>query len=357
MSKTDRQYAEAGNTMELVAAIESFAGQRVLIFGDVMLDEYLSGAAERISPEAPVPVVRIEHESQLAGGAGNVARNIKNLGGEPLLIGARGHDRPGADLEACLSAENITTRFLNLEDRPTTIKTRVMARQQQVLRIDREHTAPLSSAQVRLLAGMVEEELTTSKALVVSDYGKGLVCRQSMNAILASARRKGIPVLVDPKPGNFRLYKGVGVLTPNAKETGESVNLPVRTPKEIIRAGRAIMQRLGCEHLVTTLGSRGMAVFESKTNIRHIPTTARQVFDVTGAGDTVISSLALGAAAGLPLIHSCLLANYAAGIVVGKVGAATVTPNELAEAVATLPRPELHSWAADAGSAQPNSLP
>lgn len=331
-------------TLDLIADIERFAAQPVLIFGDIMLDEYLAGTAERISPEAPVPVVRVESESRLAGGAGNVARNIKSLGGEPMLIVTRGDDLHGVELEHCLEQEGIFADFLTLPGRPTTRKTRVLARQQQVVRIDRELVQPLSAAQLKKLLAKLEQAMDRCRAVVVSDYGKGMVCRQSMAALLSMAKKRSVPVLVDPKPGNFKHYKGVTLLTPNAKETGESVNMPVSTPGQIMRAGKAIMQRLGCEHLVTTLGSRGMTVFESKNRIYHIPTSARQVFDVTGAGDTVISSLALGAAASVPLIHACLLANYAAGIVVGKVGASTVSPNQLAEVVATLPSPLIAPW-------------
>lgn len=344
MPEAQAKTAIQHDTLAYIEAIESFSEQTMLIFGDVMLDEYLSGSAERISPEAPVPVVSVDGESQLAGGAGNVARNMRSLGATPLLIAARGCDAYGENLERCLRAEDIGGHLLPLEERKTTIKTRVLARQQQVVRIDREDSTPIAPAQMKKLLQMVDDYLPSCRAVVISDYGKGMICRQSMSHILEQARKRALPVLVDPKPCNFQLYKGATLLTPNAKETGESVNMPVSTPMEIIRAGRAIMQRLGCKHLVTTLGGLGMAVFESKGGIHHIPTMARQVFDVTGAGDTVISTLALGAAAGVPLVTACLLANYAAGLVVAKVGAATVSPNQLAEAVATLPRPEIENW-------------
>lgn len=344
MPETKGKAASPSDTLAYIEAIERFSDQTVLIFGDVMLDEYLSGSAERISPEAPVPVVRVDGESRLAGGAGNVARNIRSLGAMPLLIAARGNDDYGASLERCLQDEDIGGRLLTLEERTTTIKTRVLARQQQVVRIDREDRAPIAPEQMKKLLRLVDDFLPSCRAVVISDYGKGMICRQSMSHILEQARKRNLPVLVDPKPCNFQLYKGATLLTPNAKETGESVNMPVSSPIEIIRAGRSIMQRLGCKHLVTTLGSLGMAVFEGQHSIHRIPTMARQVFDVTGAGDTVISTLALGAAAGVPLVTACLLANYAAGLVVAKVGAATASPNQLAEAVATLPRPEIEDW-------------
>lgn len=335
----------------LRADVAALAGRRVLILGDVMLDHYLTGSAERISPEAPVPVVRIEREELLVGGAGNVARNIVSLGGSALLLGVRGKDGPGRDLERCMLREGIEERLLVLPQRPTTVKTRVLAQRQQVVRFDREQTDALSAPATDALLAAVADALPECGAVVLSDYGKGLVSDRMTAGLrkLIAADGRDIPLLVDPKPCNFSFYAGVTLLTPNAKETSESVSLPVRTPAEIVHAGRAILSFLGSRHLVTTLGAQGMAVFEDADHIWHIPTTAIQVFDVTGAGDTVISALALGAAAGLPLVRSCLLANYAAGIVVGRVGAAAATPPQLAEAIAALPPPEVRQWASPDG--------
>jgi len=331
---------------ELIKAIQSLADARVLIVGDVMLDSYLTGDAERISPEAPVPVVRVDGERHLVGGAGNVARNITALGGASMLIGMRGSDSAGKDLEHCLERDRVDFSLLTLQNRPTTVKTRVLARQQQVVRIDREDASPLRKAQIRELLERTVKELPACGAVVISDYGKGLISKEFMQGLreVISATGRRIPVLVDPKPQNFMLYKGVTLLTPNAKEASESVNMPVRTGKDVVSAGRKILRKLGAQHLVTTLGGRGMAVFENEERIWHIPTAARQVFDVTGAGDTVIALLALGMAGGLPLVLSCLLANYAAGIVVGQVGAATVDAAALEEAVSVLPAPVIGDW-------------
>jgi len=331
---------------ELIRGIQSLATGRILIVGDVMLDAYLTGDAERISPEAPVPVVRVDGERHLIGGAGNVARNITALGGSSMLIGVRGSDSAGEELARCLEREKVDFSLLTLQDRPTTVKTRVFARQQQVVRIDREDVGPMRKVQVRALLEYTAKELPACGALVVSDYGKGLVSKEFMQGLreALAAAGKRIPVLVDPKPQNFMLYKGVSLLTPNAKEAGESINMPVKTNREIVRAGREILRKLGSECLVTTLGCQGMAVFESEERIWHIPTVARQVFDVTGAGDTVIAVLALGIASGLPLVLSCLLANYAAGIVVAQVGAATVSAAALEEAVRGLPAPVIGDW-------------
>ena len=311
-----------------------------------MIDEYLTGDAERISPEAPVPVVRIEGEKRLVGGAGNVARNVTALGGKAMLVGVRGNDDAGRVMEVCLDRENIVHSLLNLEQRPTTIKTRILARQQQVLRFDKEDTSPFTEEQIASLLSLTAKLLPESDVLILSDYGKGMVSEAMVAGLHALLQKTGraIPILVDPKPQNVPLYKGVSLLTPNAKETSEATRLPVKTPQEIILAGQHIIKRLDCKHLVTTLGSRGMAVFEDANTVWHIPTVARQVFDVTGAGDTVIATIAMGLATGLDLVPSCLLANFAAGIVVGQVGAATTTPKQLAEALATLPPPDIARW-------------
>lgn len=331
---------------ELALYIKKFAQARILILGDVMVDEYLTGDAERISPEAPVPVVRVENEKRLVGGAGNVARNITSLSGNAMLVGTRGEDGVGAIMEKSLQHENIEHSLLSLEKRPTTIKTRILARQQQVLRFDREETGPLTEEQNQAVLRLVTDRLAECDALILSDYGKGLVSESLITGVHESIRNLGrsIPILVDPKPQNIHLYKGVTLLTPNAKETSEATHLPVKTPPDVIRAGQSLMDDLGCRHLVTTLGSRGMAVFEDRDTIRHIPTVAWQVFDVTGAGDTVIATIALGLAIGLDLVPACLLANYAAGIVVGQVGAATTTPEQLSAAIAALPQPDIANW-------------
>ena len=331
---------------QIIEAMERFNQTRILIIGDVMIDEYLTGDADRISPEAPVPIVKVESEKLLVGGAGNVARNITALRGQACLVGVRGSDPAGRTLEHCLHEDRIVFSLLSLDNRPTTVKTRVLARQQQVLRIDRENIAPLPADDIRAILTLAAEYLSDCGAVVVSDYGKGIVSSafmQGLREMIKKSRRK-IPVLVDPKPQNFTLYKGVSILTPNARETGESVHMPVKSPDEIIAAGQTIMKKLKCPHLLTTLGGNGMAVFESPDTIWHIPTSARQVFDVTGAGDTVIATLALGMASGLPLVHSCLLANYAAGIVVGQVGAGVAIPEQIAETIRNLPLPQISRW-------------
>lgn len=330
--------------LDLIQTVEQLATTSVLIVGDVMLDEYLSGDADRISPEAPVPIVRIEEDRRLVGGAGNVARNIVALGAKAHLVGVRGADQAGDDLVKQLDQDTISHDMLVLPGRGTTIKTRVMARQQQVVRIDRECAETHSEAETDALLKLLAPRVDQSAALVVSDYGKGLVTEHMMRGLRSLTADRAVPVLVDPKPQNAALYHGVFLMTPNAKESSAISGMPLRNREEIMAAGTAIMQRTGSPALVITLGSLGMAIFEKGSPTRRIPTMARDVYDVTGAGDTVIALLAMGLGLGLDLISASLLANYAAGIVVGDVGASVVTPNKLAEAIATLPMPEIETW-------------
>lgn len=330
----------------LVAGISKLSTGRVLILGDAMLDEYFSGDAERISPEAPVPVVRVHERRLLLGGAGNVARNIASLGGHVELIGIVGNDSHGDILGDTLRREGITANLLGVKGRPTTLKTRVIARNQQMLRIDHEDISPLSPATVRELLDTVASVIDGYDVLIISDYGKGVVSKELLDGVHAirNASTSRPKILVDPKTPNFSLYTDVHLLTPNAKETSEGAHLPAQTPEEILLAGKAIFRKLRCEHLLTTLGNQGMAFFVSEDEAWHIPTVAQKVFDVTGAGDTVIATLALCLAAGSNHLNACILANYAAGIVVGEVGAAVVTQKQLRHVLETTPEPAISRW-------------
>ena len=316
--------------------VGGLADKRVLVVGDIMLDAYLIGDADRISPEAPVPVVRIEKERYLLGGAGNVARNIVALGGVATLAGVMGKDASADRIRGLVRDEGICGAFVALPQRPTTVKTRVMARRQQMLRLDSEDASPLSSADQEALLSVITEQLPAHDVVILSDYSKGIVSLSFMSRLrgLLAASPHQVKVLIDPKPSNVGLY---GLLTPNTKETGECAGMPVRSREEILAAGRAILEKVGCPHLLTTLGSDGMALFSGPSEVWHVPTMAQDVFDVTGAGDTVIATLGLGLAAGLPLLASCVLANYAAGLVVAQVGAAVASPDALREAIRELP--------------------
>lgn len=323
-------------THELNTYINALAGVRVLVIGDCMLDAYLMGDAERISPEAPVPVVRIAEERHYLGGAGNVARNVAALGGRATLIGGVGADSSADILRTLLRADGVEPGFAELP-RPTTVKTRVMARRQQMLRLDQENALPYADTETAAVLRLVAEHLPQHEVVILSDYAKGLITPAFMRAFRPLAARNGVRVLVDPKPANIGLYTGVTLLTPNARETAECAGLPTGGKNEILAAGREILRKTSSEHLLSTLGSDGMALFVSADEVWHIPTVARDVFDVTGAGDTVIATLALSMAAGHAVLPSCILANHAAGIVVGRVGASTASPAELLDAVKRSP--------------------
>ncbi len=319
--------------------LEDLRTGRVLVVGDVMVDAYLMGDALRISPEAPVPVVRVEETRHLLGGAGNVARNIAALAGQSVLVGLIGRDRDGDRLEAMLNEAGVTPRLVRGE-RPTTVKSRVLARNQQMIRLDQESQSPATPEEYSALLNVLEPLVPEFEVVVVSDYGKGLVSAGILDDIRRLGRSGGcgeIKVLVDPKPQNISCYRNAWMLTPNAKETSESTGLPVHTRAEILAAGCRLREKLDAAHVLTTLGADGMALFSADGPVWHVPTMARQVFDVTGAGDTVIATAALALAVGFPLVDACVLANYAAGIVVGKVGAATASVEELRAAMQGAP--------------------
>ena len=331
--------------------IASLAGCTVHVLGDVMLDEYLMGDAQRISPEAPVPVVLATAERRLLGGAGNVARNIRFLGGNPHLIGLCGEDAAAVSLRETLNKEGITSSLITDCSRPTTQKWRILARNQQVLRIDKEECSPAGPKILDAVFGELEQAFLSTRhqpqVLILSDYGKGMFSPAFMERLQSFLKNLAQPcrILVDPKPGNFRLYQGAYLLTPNLKEAAEGSGLPTETSEQILTAGRAILDSLGCKNLLVTLGANGMALFQADGKVCHIPSVARTVFDVTGAGDTVIAVTGLALAAGLPLLDSCLLANQAAGLVVGEVGAASVTPDQLHHAIQGDAGPEVEYWA------------
>lgn len=331
---------------KIQAAIESLKGQKVMIVGDLMLDHYLMGDVERISPEAPVPVVRVERESSLLGGAGNVARNIVSLGGKALLVSAVGTDEDGARLDRLCQDAKIKTKLIRDPARPTTKKTRVIAANQQVVRVDQELSVPLQEAESDELFAYLQGVIADYPVVILSDYGKGFICKDFMKRFMALVDECEVRplVLVDPKTVNYDLYQCVDLLTPNTKEAGEGAGLPVKSQDTVIRAGRALFERLHCKNLLITMGGDGMALFEGEDSVSHIPTFARKVFDVTGAGDTVIATTALGLSAGLDLLTSCTLANYAAGVVVAQIGAATASPEDLVEALEELEEPEVEQW-------------
>ncbi|MBI5246152.1 MAG: D-glycero-beta-D-manno-heptose-7-phosphate kinase [Elusimicrobia bacterium] len=322
---------------ELLRTIARFPGRRVLVVGDLMLDQYVRGSVGRISPEAPVPVVRVTGESHVPGGAGNVVNNLASLGAAVSVMGVVGDYDAGARL-----LEDFRGRGVNVagvcadRERQTTQKCRVIAERQQVVRFDRETAGPLSHATEARLLERLDAELPKADAVILSDYGKGVINPRVLSRAIKIARRRGIPVTVDPKPEHFRLYKGVTCVTPNTAEAWACMRRDAKPGSDAIDAlGKDILKFLKSESVLITRGPDGMSLFErgAKARITHIPTRAREVFDVSGAGDTVISTLTLALAAGAPLRRAAALANHAAGIVVAKLGTATTDCGELAKAV------------------------
>jgi D-glycero-beta-D-manno-heptose-7-phosphate kinase len=301
---------------------------RVLVVGDVMLDVYLQGVASRISPEAPVPVVRVEEEWRALGGAANVAANVGALGAGCELIGCIGSDTAGSALVAELRRQRIgADGMVVAAGRPTTVKTRIMARHQQVARFDHESEAELPADAAADLVAAVRAHLGGVHALVLEDYNKGLLTRSVIPELVAAGVEAGLPVIVDPKLRHFFDYRGATVFKPNQPELAAAL----RTPVEAEDAAwlEDVRRQLGCEHLLVTLGEDGMALLTASGEHMRIPTVARSVYDVSGAGDTVTAVLAVALAAGANITEAALLANHAAGIEVGKAGVATVSPDEL----------------------------
>ncbi len=311
-----------------------FPDRGVLVVGDVMLDEYVHGEAARISPEAPVPVVEVARETLRLGGAANVARNLVTLGGRVELLAVVGVDSRAERLRAALTEKGIDPEGL-IEDagRPTTLKTRIIAGQQQVVRVDRESRDPLAGPVRDAFLARLRAALQRAGGVIVSDYGKGVVDLELMGEIAETARRLGKFVAVDPKESHFYQYKHVSIVTPNVHEAGRATRLAIRTPQSLEDAGRQLLADLDSEAVLITRGPEGMSLFRKDRPTLHIPVMAREVFDVTGAGDTVIATFTLARVAGASLEEAAILSNAAAAVVVGKMGTAAVLPEELAAAL------------------------
>jgi D-glycero-beta-D-manno-heptose-7-phosphate kinase len=320
-------------TPERAAEIAARARERtILVFGDVMLDEFVWGDVTRISPEAPVPVVDIRRESVRLGGAANVLANLVALGARGRLVGVAGRDAAGERLVAKLGetcAPRADAELVRDAERPTTLKTRIIAHNQLVVRADRELRAPVRAEIEEQLIAALSRSLGAADAFVVSDYDKGAVTPRVLAEVLPRAVGRGIPVLVDPKIRNFDSYRPATLVTPNHHEALRLTDSEDDSDAGIARAGRALRQRLGCESVLITRGERGMMLLEGDDGPLYVETRAREVYDVTGAGDTVIATLALTLAAGASLAEAADLANHAAGLVVGKLGTATVGAEEL----------------------------
>ena len=308
----------------------NFSGVKVLCVGDVMLDRFLSGDVERISPEAPVPVIRLRSSKAMLGGAGNVAHNIATLGGEAVLLGLSGEDEVGRSLHALLAeTPGIVPALVTSARRPTTCKTRFLAGRQQVVRADEESSLPMSAAEERRVLAELDELVASAAAVILSDYGKGVLTGRVIAHAVALAEAAGVPVFVDPKTDDFSRYRGATCITPNLKELAAAAHLPVNSEDDVVAAARRVMADAACAAILATRSDQGMMLIEAGGAVHSVPARAREVFDVSGAGDTVIATLALAYASGLSLVQAMRVSNAAAGVVVSKVGIATLEPAEL----------------------------
>jgi len=318
------------------------ADVRVAVVGDLMLDVYLTGLVSRISPEAPVPVVQVQDERIALGGAGNVGANIAELGASCDVIGCVGTDGAGAEIRRVLAAlgpGEVVARLVETADRPTTTKTRVMARSQQVVRFDRERDEDLAAEVAAELSEAVAESVSGADVLVLEDYNKGVLTPQVIRSAMRVAADRGIPVVVDPKFRHIFEYRGATVFKPNSLELSAAMGVPLQADDD--QWLEQARQRFACENLLVTLGEAGMALRSSAGYSFRIPAVAREVFDVSGAGDTVTACIAIALATGADMREAALLANLAAAIEVGKPGVATVSPDELRSALTAVQQPSL----------------
>jgi len=319
---------------KLEKILSRFTRVKIMVIGDIMFDRFIWGNVSRISPEAPVPVVVVNNEDFLLGGAANVVNNIHSLGGKVSLCGLVGEDEMGQKILHKLNEIGIETDGIFMEQgRQTTVKTRIIAHQQQIVRIDRETTSPPKAFTFGSLAKFLKKNIEDSDGIILSDYGKGLLTRELIRIAIQSAKGAKKFVLVDPKPKNFPFYRGATVVTPNTKEASEAFGVPITDEMTLKTVGEKLLKRLRCDALVITRGEEGMTVFEVDQDPYHVPTVAKEVYDVTGAGDTVVGTMSLALGTGASIKEAARLANYAAGIVVGKVGTATVHRDELIKVI------------------------
>jgi len=326
--------------------LERFAGQRALVLGDLMLDCYVWGDTARISPEAPVPVIDAREETLRLGGAANVAHNIQALGADAMLVGLTGADARAQDLFKILREKRISAGWLVADrSRITTTKTRILARNQQVVRVDREDTHEVGEEILDAILDRCMAAMEKATICVISDYGKGLITRALLSSMLAEARRRGLPVCVDPKETHFFAYREVAVITPNQLEAGAAYGRRIRDLQTLLAAGRYLREELDAEAVLITRGDQGMTLFGREGPPQHLPTVAKDVFDVTGAGDTVVSAYAVALAAGAAPPEAAAIANHAAGVVIREVGTAAADREAL-----------LRSFAENDGGESPQPL-
>lgn len=326
--------------------VERFARQKIMVIGDMMLDRYIYGAVHRISPEAPVPVVRVSHEKNMPGGAANVARNVGALGGRANMCGVVGRDLMGDDLLRVLKADRVCTRgVLRYQGIHTTVKTRILAERQQVVRVDWEDRLLLPAKVRRAFCSRLAAAVQGMAGVIIADYAKGTIGQDVVNAVMRAARRNAIPVALDPKENDALKLPGLTVATPNRKEAFALAHISEQPPhanplkdQPLLRVATILLNKWNPAFLLITLGVQGMLLVSKNCPPRHVATAAREVFDVSGAGDTVIATLLLALAAGANYMTAAELANCAAGVVVGKLGTATCTGQELLDYLDMLAR-------------------
>ncbi len=310
--------------------ISHFSSSKVLVVGDIMVDQFIWGKVSRISPEAPVPVVEVTSETLLFGGCANVLNNIFSIGGKVAVTGIIGSDDMGRWVIRQFRKMGIDTKGIIIEqNRPTIVKTRVVAHHQQVVRFDRENKNPVDSDNIQIILEYIETMRDELGAIIVSDYNKGIITKKLIDGVRDVIAGRNIILCVDPKQNDFSFYRGCDIITPNHHEAGRALGVDLLNEEDILRGGRDLLEKYDFKAVLITRGEEGMTLFERNKDITSIPTVAKEIFDVTGAGDTVIGVLALCVAAGASFREAAAMANHAAGIVVGKVGTAAVSQDEL----------------------------
>lgn len=322
------------NFARLKSVISNFHKAKVLVVGDLILDEFIWGKVTRISPEAPVPVVWVDSENFMPGGASNVANNIRAMGGQVYLAGVVGNDDRGRILRSLLKDKGVNADGIFTDSsRPTTQKTRVIAHHQQVVRIDREELKPLGENVLKKITAYVHQRLKEVDALIIEDYGKGVIVPSLVQEAVKAAKKYNKIITVDPKETHFSYYQGVTTITPNHHEAASAVGFAIKDDATLVKAGKKLLEKLKCEAVLITLGENGMSLFQKGKPMTKIPTIAQEVFDVSGAGDTVIGTYTLARAVKASPMEAAHISNCAAGIVVGKVGVATTGTEELLERI------------------------
>ncbi len=322
------------NGEALRKSLDDLSDTKIVVVGDILMDEYVWGDVSRISPEAPVPVVEVKQETKMLGGAANVVNNIASLGGTPILCGVIGDDQTGTEIVNTMMQQGLRIDGIIRETgRPTSIKTRVVAHNQQVVRFDREVRTRLEDKSIDRILDFIRQIEGGYEAIIVTDYGKGVISTEMMEGLRKLLSNSKTLIAVDPKTGNFKFYQGVDVITPNHHEAATFSQTEIVDEESLVKAGDYMLNELKCGSVLITQGKDGMTLFERSGEISHIPTVARKVFDVTGAGDTVISALCLGLASGMDLKSAAVIANFAAGIVVGEIGTSVVGVEDLKNAI------------------------